>query len=287
MREQCEVYLAQHQRRVRHRGTQTVPLQLETMETLVAQLKEYGPDAIVHAAGMTSVDQCEREPERAHEVNAVLARNVARAAASLGLRLVHISTDHLFGGTRSMYKEEDTPEPMNSYARTKLLAEQWVAEAHPGALILRTNFFGWGHRFRQSFSDWIVYSLRRGEALTLFDDAFFTPILADSLALSAHRLLEHGASGIFNVVGDERVSRYDFARRLAKVFALPEALICHGRISQSNPTARRPSDMSLDNTKARALLGGSLGTLDEYFGDLHRQQRSKRDSELIHAVTSG
>ncbi len=287
MREQCEVYLAQHLRRVQLRGTRTVPLDLTTVETLSVQMEQYRPDAVIHAAGMTGVDQCEREPEKAREVNAVLARNVARATASLGLRLIHISTDHLFGGTRPMYKEEDTPEPLNTYARTKLLAEQWVAEAHPAALIVRTNFFGWGHRFRQSFSDWIIYNLLRGEALTLFDDVFITPTLADSLARSTHRLMERDASGIFNVVGDERVSRHEFAQRLAKVFNLPEALIRRGRISQAKLTARRPSDMSLDNAKARTVLGGSLGTLDEYLEGLRRQQLSKRDSELLHAVTAG
>lgn len=287
MREQCEVYLAQHQRRVELRGARTVPLDLTVVEALSAQIEQYRPDAIIHAAGMTGVDECERKPERALEVNAILARNVARAAATLGLRLLHISTDHLFGGTRSMYKEEDAPEPLNAYARTKLLAEQWVAEAHPEALIVRTNFFGWGHQFRESFSDWIIHSLRQGKALTLFDDAFFTPTLADSVALSTHLLMERDASGIFNVVGDERVSRFEFAQRLAKVFALPEGLIRRGRISQSNLTARRPSDMSLDNTKARAALGGSLGTLDEYFEGLRRQQLSKRDSELLRAVTAG
>jgi len=287
MREQCEVYLAQHLRRVRLRGTRTVPLDLTSVETLPAQMEQYRPDAVIHTAGMSVVDQCEREPEKAREVNAVLARNVAGAAATLGVRLIHISTDHLFGGTRSLYKEDDTPEPLNAYAQTKLLAEQWVTEAHPEALIVRTNFFGWGHRFRQSFSDWIIYSLRRGEALTLFDDVFITPTLADNLALATHRLMGRDASGIFNVVGDERVSRYEFARRLAKVFALPEALIRRGRISQSNLTARRPSDMSLDNAKARAVLGGSLGILDEYLDGLLRQQLSKRDSELLHAVTAG
>jgi dTDP-4-dehydrorhamnose reductase len=116
---------------------------------------------------------------------------------------------------------------------------------------------------------------------------FITPTLADNLALATHRLMGRDASGIFNVVGDERVSRYEFARRLAKVFALPEALIRRGRISQSNLTARRPSDMSLDNAKARAVLGGSLGILDEYLDGLLRQQLSKRDSELLHAVTAG
>jgi len=285
-RDEHDVWLAQHVRTIRLRGTRTVPLDLGSAEILLRQLEQYRPDWIVHTAGVTNVDQCERDPEKAREANAVLARNVAQAAVRLGIRLIHISTDHLFGGTRSLYKEDDPPEPLNVYARTKLLAEQWIAEACPGALVVRTNFFGWGHRYRQSFSDWIIGGLRGGEAITLFEDAFFTPILVDQLAVDAHRLMEMGASGIFNVAGDERVSRYEFALRLAKSFSLPVALIHRGRISEANLTARRPPDMSLDNSKARAAFGAGLGTLDEYFDGLRRQQISGRDSELLQAVTA-
>jgi dTDP-4-dehydrorhamnose reductase len=287
MRDECEVYLARHSHDIRLRGTRVVPLELESIDNLLRRLEEYRPEWVVHTAGITNVDQCEREPAKAHEANAMLARNVASATARLGLRLIHISTDHLFSGTRSMYREDDAPEPLNEYARTKLLAEQCVTQAHPSALIVRTNFFGWGHAARRSFSDWIIDSLGKGEALTLFDDVYFTPILADRLAIAAHRLLEQGAAGAFNVAGDERVSKYDFALRIAKCFALPEVLIRHGKISQAALAARRPPDMSLDNGKARAALGAGLGLLEEYFDDLRRQQRSGRTSELLHAVTTG
>lgn len=285
LRDQCEVYLAQHLRRTRLRGTRAVPLELESVENMLRQLERYELDCIVHTAGITSVDQCEREPVKAHEANAVLARNVAVAAARLSLRLIHVSTDHLFSGTRPLYREDDAPDPLNVYAQTKLLAEQWVIEAHPGTLIVRTNFFGWGHAARRSFSDWIIYSLRGGGALAMFDDVFFTPILADRLAVNAHRLLEQGASGVFNVVGDERLSKYQFAVRLAQSFGLPEALVHHGKIRDSRLLAKRPPDMSLDNAKARSRLGIPLGTTAEFFSVLKQQDEDGRREELLAAVS--
>lgn len=287
MRDQHEIYLAQHVRRIRLRETRVVSLDLQSVETMLRQLEEYRPDLIVHTAGMTSVDQCEREPEKAHEANAVLARNVAEAAQRLGQRLIHISTDHLFAGTRSFYREDESPEPLNVYARTKLLAEQWVQAACPTALVIRTNFFGWGHRFRNSFSDWILGTLATGQPLDVFDDANFTPILVDRLALAAHRLSAMGLTGIYHVVGSDRVSKYEFAARLAQRFALPEGLIRHARISETRLPARRPLDMSLDNTKARAALGAGLGTLDEYFEALRHQQQTGQQAELLEAVSEG
>jgi dTDP-4-dehydrorhamnose reductase len=284
MRDECEVYLARHTRDIKLRGARAVPLELESTAKLLRRLEEYRPDWVVHTAGITSVDQCEREPALAREANAVLARNVAEVATRLGLRLIHISTDHLFSGARSMYNEDDIPEPLNEYARTKLQAEQWVLQAHPEALVIRTNFFGWGHAARRSFSDWIYYSLRAGEALTLFDDVFITPILADRLALAAHRLLEVGASGVFNIVGDERLSKYEFAARLARSFQLPEALVRHGNIRNARLLAKRPLDMSLSNAKARQCLGASLGDAAEFLLELRQQDQNGRREELLAAI---
>ena len=284
MRGECEVYLARHVRDIRLRGARVVPLELESVDNLLRRLEEYRPEWIVHTAGITNVDQCEREPGKAREANAVLARNIASASARLGLRLIHLSTDHLFAGTRPLYQEDDAPEPLNEYAKTKLLAEQWVTQAHPGALVIRTNFFGWGHAARRSFSDWIYYSLRGGEALTLFDDVFFTPILADRLAVAAHRLLEQGSSGVFNVVGDERLSKYEFAARLARAFQLPEALVRHGNIRDARLLAKRPPDMSLDNAKARLRLGASLGDTAEFLRELRRQDKDGLRGELLAAI---
>ena len=284
MRDECEVYLARHARDIRLRGARVVPLELESIENLRRGVESCRPDWVVHTAGISSVDQCERDPEKAREAHAGLARNVAEVAAGLGLGLIHISTDHLFSGTRSMYTEDDAPEPLNVYARTKLLAERWVSEAHPGALIVRTNFFGWGHRFRQSFSDWIIQGLSNEETLTMFDDAFFTPILADRLAVAAHRLLQEGGAGVFNVCGDERISKYEFARQLARAFGLPEHLLVRGKIRGMRLLAERPPDMSLSNMKARQKLGASLGTATDFLLELRQQDRNSRRKELLAAI---
>ena len=285
MRERHDVVLAIHRRRVALAHTSVLRLALDDAAALCSEMESMQPDIIVHTAGITSVEECEREPERARHVYEDLSRNVARAATHSGAQLIHISTDHLFAGRRALYDEQAQPEPVNAYGRTKLLAEQAVIAACPAALVVRTNFFGWGHRYRQSFSDWIYCGLSAGKALTMFDDVFVTPILADRLAASAHRLLDLGASGVYNVVGDERISKYDFGLRLAQAFGLPEQLVQRGRLAASQLTVRRPPDMSLDNAKARALLGTSLGAPTEYFSMLRQQERDGRRTELLEAVS--
>lgn len=284
MRRKWNVVLGTHAHKVTLDGVAAQPLDLEDADRFIAQLDEIAPDLVVHAAGLTSVDRCEEDPAEARHVNAELARNVAEAVARKSIKLVHVSSDHLFAGTRSGYREDDPPEPLNEYARSKLLAEEWVLRADPNALVLRTNFFGWGHAGRQSFSDWIIAGLRAGKTLTMFDDVFFTPILADDLAVAAHRLVAQSAAGIFNLTGDERVSKYVFGTRLAAAFGLPAELIRPDKIASSRLHARRPSDMSLDNVKTRDMLGSGLGRLDDYLLALRRQEDQGRREELFHAV---
>ena len=280
-----DVVLATHTRQVSLEGATAAPLALDDALALRRELERIAPNVIVHTAGITSVEQCEREPELARHVYVDLARNVAGAARHLGAGLIHISTDHLFSGTRALSAEDAPPEPVNVYGRVKMLAEETVLGACPGALVVRTNFFGWGHRYRQSFSDWIYYSLRGGNAVTMFEDVIITPILADRLATCAQRLLELGASGVYNVAGDERVSKYTFGVRLAAAFGLPDRLVRRGTIAASRMSVKRPPDMSLDSAKARSLLGAPLGTVADFLSILERQDREGRRRELLAAVT--
>ena len=230
------------------------------------------------------MDRCEADRDLAYHANAVIARNVACAVASRNIPLIHISTDHLFAGDRSFYQENDPPQPLNEYGRTKALAEAWVQAAYPQALIVRTNFFCWGHRQRRSFSDWLICNLRDGKTLALFDDIYYTPILADTLALAAHQLIEKGASGVYNLVGDERLSKYEFALQLSEEFGLPAGLIQREQVAHSRLLAARPRDMSLANYKVRQVMGGHLGTVSQFLRGLHAQEREGRRAELLEAV---
>jgi dTDP-4-dehydrorhamnose reductase len=284
MRDVWDVTLVTHRHPVQVLGVKTCSFNLDSPMELGSQFRQLQPHLVVHTAGLTSVDECERSPDLAHHANAEIARNVAMAAVACGAFLIHISTDHLFPNEGSLYSEANATTPLNQYARTKALAETWVQEAAPTALVIRTNFFGWGHQNRQSFSDWIIQGLRAGTPLSLFDDVFFTPILADTLALHAHALLDAGGSGIFHVVGDERLSKYEFALKLATRFNLPAELISRQKLRDVHLLAPRPHDMSLDNSKARALLGNRLGSVDDFLLTLQDQERAGRKFELQSAV---
>lgn len=284
LRSTWDVTLGMHQHSVHLAGTTALQLDLEDPIQLASQLDKFSPDMVVHTAGLTSVDRCELFPTLAHQANVGIAENIADATAGRGILLIHISTDHLFSGVQSLYTEADPPEPVNQYGMTKALAETAVLQANPAALVVRTNFFGWGHSGRQSFSDWLIYNLRAGKELSLFDNVFFTPILADALALAAHELVDKGARGVFNLVGDQRLSKHEFALMLVDHFSLPRGLVRPHQLDGSELVAKRPYDMSLDNSKARQALGRDLGDVPQFLEALRTQELAGRRAELLKSV---
>lgn len=274
IRHSYSVTLALHKRRIAMHGVTCCDVSLESVEAVAAMIRHASARVVVHSAAMTNVDACEAEPEAAHHANFLIARNVALACKLEGAKLVHISTDHVFSGTNQMMDEEAAINPINVYAKTKAAGEVAVLDICPNAIVARTNFFGWGLSYRKSFSDTIIEALRGGFEMNLFSDSYFTPILIGRLIKASHELIEADASGIFHVVGDERLSKYDFGIRIAKTFGLNANLIKPTLLAERHNIAQRPLDLSLNNMKIRAVIGRSIGEVDSQLAELLVSERS-------------
>ncbi len=280
IRDRYSVTLGLHEREIALSGVQTKRIDLESVDHIVRIFEAVQPHIVIHTAGLTSVEKCEAEPELARRVNVQLAANVAQVCAQHGLPLVHISTDHLFAGIDSLMDEMCPVKPINVYGLTKAEAETRVLEVSPKAMVIRTNFYGWGTSYRRSFSDVIIETLRAGKEITLFQDVYYTPILVETVAEVVHDLIGLKASGIFNVVGDERISKYEFGLKLAQEFKLDSRLIKPGSISDRASLVQRPHDMSLSNQKISKLLGRKMGDVEEHVATLHRQENNGLAQEI-------
>jgi dTDP-4-dehydrorhamnose reductase len=271
IRSEWDVILGMHARQVSLAGTSSMPIDLTLSDSLTRLLSKLKPDLVIHTVALTDVDRCEQEPELAHYINAELAQNVAQACGWLGIKLVHISTDHLFDGKKAFCTELDAVCPVNIYGKTKALAEELVLGACPEALVVRTNFYGWGSSYRSSFSDGICKSLHAYKKINLFNDIYFSPIIIDELVNSVHELINHRVSGVFNVVGDDRLSKYEFGVSLAKVFDLDPMLIEPIITSDCEVRVLRPKDMSLSNYKLKKILNKNFLDVNHHLHLLKKQ----------------
>jgi dTDP-4-dehydrorhamnose reductase len=277
IKDRYRITLIQHKRHVVVPFASVVRADLSEPHVVHKLLAELVPDILINAAGMTNVEACEAAPHVAELVNARLPQELAKFCASHHLKFIHISTDHLFDGTCQNQSETAVPSPLNVYAATKADGEARVRAENPDALVLRTNFFGWGPVHKPSFSDTVLSALRAGEAINLFEDAWYTPIYTEDLISLTHELISRDVSGVVNVVGPDRITKCDFGRRLARYFEFDEKLIIEASLADRDDLTNRPRDMSLDDGLLTSLLGHGAPPIERAF----EQMRGVEETNLV------
>jgi dTDP-4-dehydrorhamnose reductase len=226
------------------------------------------PAAVFHAAGLTDVDACERDPELSWALNARSFEQAALGCRSAGARLIAVSTDYVFDGEAGPYGEEDLPNPRGVYARSKRVGEEAALLLAPGAAVCRTAVvFSGVPGSRRTFVDGCVEALRAGREVKAFHDQWVSPSLADDVAKSCIAVWQSGQGGLFHCSGAEVVDRVDFCRRLARRLGKDPALVKPVALAEVKLLAPRPRRCGLKVDKIRALGCSPLGVdaaLDQY-----------------------
>lgn len=252
---------------------QTIPVDLSHPGKGRQLVVDIAPDLIIHTAAIANVDQCEREPELAEQMNAMLPGELAIAALDVGAKLVHISTDAVFDGERGNYVEEDEPNPLGVYAHTKLMGEELVIETNPDAIVARVNFFGWSISGTRSLAEWFFNQLSAEMPVFGFHDVIFNPLAVNLLVETLMEMVYADLNGIFHVVSSETLSKYEFGLRLARKFGLEERLITPKSWKDGGLTARRSPRLNLNTSKLQDALGHSLPSVDEGITQFYQEYR--------------
>jgi dTDP-4-dehydrorhamnose reductase len=217
------------------------------------------PDAVIHTAANANVDSCELDPVGARLLNTELPGELADACAKRGIRMIHLSTDAVFDGTRkAAYTETDEPNPLGVYAQTKLEGERAVQSANPQAIVARVNFFGWSLSGRRSLGEFFVNSLSEGKNVNGFTDVIFCPMWVNHLSRTLVEMLEKDLHGLYHVVGAQPISKYQFGVEVARKFGLNESLIAPQSVEMSSLTAKRSHNLWLSVHKLSTTLGHEI-----------------------------
>ena len=217
------------------------------------------PVALIHCAANALVDACEQTPDSAATLNAVLPGKLAELCAPRGIKLLHISTDAVFDGTKEgVYAEDDAPNPLSVYAQTKLDGENAVLDANPDAIIARVNFFGWSLSGTRSLAEFFVNNLGAGKEVKGFDDVYFCPMFVGDLADTLLGMIEKSLSGRYHVVGSRAITKYEFGQAIARQFGFDEGLIHPISVSDAGLTAKRSTNLRLSIHKLSTALGRDI-----------------------------
>lgn len=258
------------------------------VKTIVTQ---FDPDVVVNAAAMTNVDACERDRELAWKINVAGVEHLIEAAKKRDAQIVHISTDYVFDGKSGPYLEDDRPEPLSYYGKTKLASENAMRSSGLPFVLLRTIvLYGYAPGAKPNFALWLIDNLEKKLPVRIVDDQFGNPTLADDLAYAIVSAIDLGRNGTYHVAGRDVVSRYQFALTLAKVFEFDASLITPIKTSQLKQPATRPLRSGLVTLKAEVELGLHPSSVEEGLRILKTQmQRTHRrigDSPPIKSATA-
>jgi dTDP-4-dehydrorhamnose reductase len=222
---------------------------LETLSTFE------GIRLVIHLAAMTDVDRCEEQPDLCMEINASGSKAVAEAAQAVGARVIYVSTDYVFDGTKATeYEETDKPNPINAYGRSKFAGEHHFA-GEPGNLIVRTSWvFGNGRNFVRS----ILSAADSRKSLRVVDDQRGRPTSADDLAAALVQLTDSRVTGIVHVSGEGPICTWaelaEFVLRVngSDVPVERTDSETYARL-RNRSLAPRPANSAFSLTKARTL----------------------------------
>ncbi len=221
------------------------------VEELVEHIR---PDVVIHTAFVQS------GPELM-AITAEGAGHVARAAALVGARLIHMSSDVIFDGEREgAYTEDDPPAPISDYGRAKAAAEALVAQAHPGAAIVRTSLI-YGFNPIDRISRFALDVAEGRNEARLFSDEYRCPVYVEDLAAALLELADLSYSGVLNIAGAERVSRYELGQLIARAWGVDPSGLTPA-LSAESPV-RRPRNCTLSIDRAAALLRTRLRGIRE------------------------
>lgn len=217
---------------------------------------DFCPDFIINAAAYTNVDKSESERETAWKINVKGVEYITETARVLDSHIVHISSDYIFDGKNGPYTENDIPNPLGYYGRTKLASENVLKISGTKNTILRTNvLYGTAKYSRSDFVKWVVESVRAGKEIRIVDDQFNNPTFIDDLVQAINKVIELRKEGIYNIGGSEVLSRYDFTMIIAEFFNLDKYLIKKIQTEDLEQPARRPLKSGLITIKAQSELG--------------------------------
>jgi dTDP-4-dehydrorhamnose reductase len=239
-------------------------ISVESAESVSTALKGAETDWIINTAAFHKVDECEKDSQKAWEINAHGAKNVASVAKEYGMRSIFLSSDYVYSGNKgSSYTEIDLVSPINAYGHSKAGGEAVTLAASPSNLVVRiASVFGSAGSSGKggNFVETIINKAKAGDPLNVVDDIVMSPTYTVDAAKKILELVSRDESGIFNASNSGVTSWFSFANEILTQTGLKTSLSATKTNFESTP--KRPTNSALDITKVEQILSSSPAWTD-------------------------
>ena len=248
-------------------------LDLRLTDEIQPALKDVEFDFLVNCTGFNNVDRAEAHPDKAFAVNSYAVEELAQACAARKARLIHFSTDYVFGGIASQRRpitENSRASPINVYGQSKLLGEQWVPAYHLDFVVMRVaTLFGVGGMSGtgMNFVETVLRKAAEGNGFPVVDDQTMSPTSAGDVAEIVLEVLRKGCEpGVYHTVNTGEVTRYGFACEILRQAGLPPDLVRPCTSDEFPTAAKRPNYSALENQKIRSVVPGGMQSWQDALG---------------------
>jgi dTDP-4-dehydrorhamnose reductase len=252
-------------------GVDYISCDLAIRDKIKKLVSDFCPDFIINTAAFTNVDLSEIERESAWKINVKGVEYLAEVARVIDAHIIQISSDYIFDGTNGPYSENDKPNPLGYYGRTKLASENALKISGAIHTILRTNVLYGIADSRPDFVRWVVKSVRDGKHINIVTDQVNNPTYIDDLVQAINEVIEFKKQGVYNIGGREFLSRFEFCELIADVFKLNKKMIKPILTEQLNQQAKRPLKSGLLTLKSETELGYKPHKIGEALSLMQRE----------------
>lgn len=258
-----------------------IKLDITDQREVKSVFSKASPQVVFHSANLTGgVNFCESHPEKAKEFHLNATKAIGTECKKLNAKLVFISTDYIFDGTRDIYEEGDSPNPLNVYGCLKLETENWIRENVSRFLIIRTtNIYGWDpETVTPNYIMSLYRALKNKQVFNAPSFLFGNPTYVGDLAKAILELCAKQDRGIFHVVGASFLNRFDWANKACEILGLNGSLINEIQKPGVNMIPR-PMKSRLATRKFTESFETTLHNLEDGLGLMKEDMRHERCNE--------
>lgn len=253
------------------RNTKKYKIDYFNIDKLLKVLEYLKPKIIINSVGLTDIDFCEKNPKIAEQINTLPLKYLSKFSKKNNIKLIQISTDHFFTGDQNRkHKENSKIKLLNSYAKTKFMAEKYTKH-NKNHMIIRTNFTGYRNKKKnQTFIEWLLDNFKK-KSFYLFDDFYCSTIDVKSLSNIIFDLIDLDFKGTINIGSRDTFSKKEFATRIADILKLNKDLILDGSVKSLK--TKRAESLGLDVTKIERILNYKMPNLRKVCENLVKNKK--------------
>ncbi len=223
------------------------------------------PEVVIHTAALSDIDYCQAHQEDAEQVNVGITRTLVDLCAGAGVRMIYFSSDSVFDGRKGKYVEEDPPEPLHFYGKTKVQGERIVQQDCDDWVIIRPSLIVGLPVLEagNSFLWRMIKELKLGRTVAFPKQEIRSPLDVITLSRAVLELAGNNYRGILHISGNDTMNRFDMAQRIVGKLGYPTDSVVDKKPLVSSGRAPRPRDVSLDNARAKTVLATPMLDFDQ------------------------